>query len=257
MVGCVGDDPAGRLLTTVLSAEGVDTAGLHVVRGVPSGTALITVARDGANGRLRPGDVEAASSLTPTVAAVLAQLEIPLNAVRAALTLAHASGAIAVLNPAPATGSLPDQLLALADVVVPNESEARALSGRPTPAGAAAWLLKHGCRSVIVTLGEQGALLARQHEPIVEVAAFKVEAVDTTAAGDAFCGTLVASLSAGEDLLAAAQRASAAGALATTVMGALPSLPTTAEVDRLLATYALKRSRTTLPRRSWRSRGKP
>jgi ribokinase len=244
MVGCVGDDRAGELLRAVVSGEGISTSALRTVAGVPSGTALITVAKEGANtivvaaganGELGAPDIEAASNLLRPGAVLLAQLEVPLAAVEAALLAARQHGATTVLNPAPASGPLPVRLLSLVDVLVPNETEACALSGKPTAREAATWLLAQGCRAVLVTVGEEGALLAQPGSPVLALPAYEVEAMDTTAAGDAFCGVLAVALASGHTLPEAAQRASAAGALAATVMGALPSLPRADEIDRLLA----------------------
>ena len=120
----------------------------------------------------------------------LAQLEVPLETVAAAFVVARSCGAVTILNPAPAPGPLPPKLLALVDVLVPNETEALAISGQGSPEMAASWLVKQGCRSVVLTLGERGALLARPDVGAVVVPSYSVRAVDTTAAGDAFCGAL-------------------------------------------------------------------
>jgi len=242
MVACLGDDTAGSALREVLRQEGIQAGAVRTVAGRPSGTALITVERGGgntivvaagANGELARQDVEAARSLFGPASVVLAQLEVPSPAVEAALHLARAVGAITVLNPSPAPGPLPGPLLALVDVLVPNETEALAMTGCSTPGEAAGRLLAAGCGAVVLTLGERGALVAEPGRSPVAVPALRVQVVDTTAAGDAFCGTLAASLAAGSSLLEAARRGCAAGAVATTVMGAVPSLPTAAQVDRL------------------------
>ena len=167
-------------------------------------------------------------------AVALAQLEVPTPAVEAAFSLARAKGAMTLLNPAPAPEHLPRELLSLVDVIAPNETEALAITGKTTPEEAAGWLLDQGCGSVALTLGERGALLARPGQTPVLVPAHPVVAVDTTAAGDAFCGALAAALASGEALYDGVRYGCAAGALATTVMGALPSLPTTAQVQHLM-----------------------
>ncbi len=244
MVGCVGDDASGQRLLRVLSDEGISAKCSRTVAGVPSGTALITVASGGANTivvaaganhELRPADVGGAEAgLRPGVV-VLAQLEVPIEAVQAAFSIARARGATTLLNPAPAPDHLPPDLLSLVDVLLPNETEALAISGQRTPDGAASWLLERGCGSVVVTLGERGALLAQPGESAVVVPAHLVQAIDTTAAGDAFCGALAAALASGENLFDGVRYGCAAGALATTAMGALPSLPRAAQVGQLLS----------------------
>ena len=229
-VGSIGDDAAGGILAEVMRDEGIDVSGLRVLRGVPTGRALINVdARaensivvvPGANARTC---ASVAGSL-PAAGVVLAQLEVPLDAVVAAFRAARARGSTTVLNPAPAR-DLPDDLLSLCDVVVPNEGEAAALGGADR-------LHALGVTAVVTTLGARGATVAVR-AGTVTVAPFAVSPVDTTGAGDAFIGALCAELSRGVDVAAAARTAAAAGALATTRRGAVPSLPTRAEVERLL-----------------------
>jgi ribokinase len=165
------------------------------------------------------------------------QLESPLETVARAAALAHEYGVAVILNPAPAR-PLPDALLALVDVLIPNESETALLSDMPVDdeaqaEAAAAALLELGVGTVILTLGERGALLA-QAGGATHVPAFNVAPVDTTAAGDAFVGGFAVALAEGRKPLEAARWGNAAGALATTKMGAQPSLPTRQAVERLL-----------------------
>jgi ribokinase len=208
-----------------------------------TGVALITVDESGsntivvgplANRRIEVEDVLGAAGLIGEAAVVLTQLEIPLRVVEEALAQARAAGAITVLNPAPAPpGGVPHAILQLVDVLVPNETEVTALTGLPVEAGAQS-LLGAGCGTVVVTLGEAGALVvSRSGSSTVEP--FPVTAVDSTAAGDAFCGALAAGLAFGLPLDDALRRAAAAGALATTSAGAVPSLPLASAVDALLA----------------------
>jgi ribokinase len=240
LIAGVGDDAAGGSLLDALRATGVDVSGCRVVAGALSGQALITVDDAGANTIVVAAGANAeleAADVTPAGRArvVLVQLEIPHSAVRAALAAGRAGGAVTILNPAPAR-PLDRTLLALCDVVVPNEHEAVALTGALTVREAAAALAASAPGiTVIVTCGPQGALVYRDGETI-DVPALIVEAVDTVAAGDAFCGVLAACLAEGGQLDEAVRRASAAGAHATTVHGALPSLPTRAQVDALLST---------------------
>jgi len=248
IVAALGDDDAGALLASTLSAAGVGTS--RVLRlPVPTGSAVVTVADGGentvvvlpgANGRLEAEAVADGAELFRGAGVVLAQLEVPLDAVRVALRLGREAGARTILNPAPAPGlasSLPQELFALADVVVPNETEAAALTGLADPGAAAQALVAAGAGRVVVTLGDAGAVVAEGRRER-RVAAYPVEAVDATAAGDAFCGTLAAAIAVGLDFSEALRRAMAAGALASTIHGALPSLPTGAAVDAFLEARA-------------------
>jgi ribokinase len=188
--------------------------------------------------RLSPGDVEAAAGAIVDADALLLQLESPLETVTRAAEVAHGHGVPVILNPAPAR-PLPDALLALVDVLIPNESETALLSDRPVDdqaqaEAAAAALLELGVGTVILTLGERGALLA-QRGGATHVPAFNVAPVDTTAAGDAFVGGFAVALAEGKTPVEAARWGNAAGALAATRMGAQPSLPTRQAVERLLS----------------------
>jgi ribokinase len=245
-VGCIGDDAAGLALRDLLRAEQIDTTGLRCPPGEATGLAFVTVGSGGentvvvaalANGRMTTDDVEAAGPLIDRARVLLVQLEIPIDAVRAALSRARAAGVTTVLNPAPATGPLPGDVLALVDVLVPNLVEAAALTGRPASAGdMARALFAAGGRTVVVTMGEQGAIVAAK-DRLDAMPAFSLDAVDSTGAGDAFCGVLAAGLARDQPLDVALRRATAAGALATTVRGAVPSLPTAAAIDDLLAAF--------------------
>ena len=238
-VGVVGDDTTGASLLDALIDSGVDVSSCRTSGDSVSGQALITVDGDGtntivvaagANATLRPADVGVAGRAT----VVLVQLEIPDDAVRASLEAGRAGGAVTILNPAPAR-DLDPEVLVLSDILVPNEHEAAALTGITSAEGAAAALASASRGgTVIVTCGERGALIWRDGSG-VWVPSVVVDVVDTVAAGDAFCGVLAASLGERRSLDAAVRRAAAAGAHATTVPGALPSLPTRADVDRLLA----------------------
>jgi ribokinase len=173
----------------------------------------------GANASVSP-DTE-----LPPAAVVLAQLEIPLEAVRSALTRARAAGSTVILNPAPAA-PLPPEMVAACDVIVPNQHELIQLGG-------AERALQGGCGAVVVTLGSDGVEI-HTNAGTKRIAAFDVTVVDTTGAGDAFCGALAARLAAGDELLDAVRWATAAGALATTVHGAVPAQPTAAAIEALL-----------------------
>lgn len=242
MWGAVGSDGFGRFLKENLDQNGVDTHHLRELEG-PSGIALITVDRagqnrivvsPGANGRYTP------AHLPPWTAAalVLLQLEIPLATVQAVAEQAFAQGIPVLLNPAP-VAPLPGSLLRQVRYLVLNESEAAALAQSPveTPAQAekvAQALQQQGIPTVIITLGGAGLVWAdgeeRGHLP-----AHPVLVVDTTAAGDSFCGALAACLAAGKSLREALRFANAAAALCVTRPGAQPSLPHRAEIEAFLA----------------------
>lgn len=230
MIGAVGDDAAGTTLRAVAADEGIDVEALAIVPGVPTGRALITVDDSAENSIVvipgANGHVVAPADALPPATVVLAQLEVPLGEVVTALTAAHASGATTVLNPAPAA-VLPTELLATCDIVIPNEHELALLGGVDA-------LLAQGLGAVVVTLGAAGVEVTTADGEHWHQAAFAVTPVDTTGAGDAFCGNLAARLAAGDDLLDAVRWAAAAGALATTRAGAVPSMPTRAQTQALL-----------------------
>jgi len=239
MVGCVGDDQAGHELLASLEAAGVDGSRVRVVEGVPSGTACITVSEDGenqivvspgANARLTPDDVAAAAAVR-SAAVTLLQLEVPLETVAAA---ARAAGGRVVLNPAPVR-ALPAELLGRIDVLVPNRVELARLAGGPVPRTveqAAELAGRLGGRAVVVTLGADGALVVEDGRA-GHVPAVPVRPVDTTAAGDAFCGGLADALAGGAGLQEAARRAVRVAAAACLRPGAQASLPTPAELATL------------------------
>jgi ribokinase len=246
MVGRVGRDAFGQPLLDNLFAAGVDHTFVARDPDAATGVALIVVddagensivVAPGANMRLSPADVDDAESAIAAADALLLQLESPLETVTRAAEVAHAHGVTVILNPAPAR-PLPDELLALVDVLIPNETETAMLTSLPVgdlaEAGTAAAALRGlGVGTVILTLGERGALLAWE-EGTRHFAAFAVTPVDTTAAGDAFVGGFAVALAEGRTLAEAVQWGNAAGALSTTKPGAQPSLPTRQELERLV-----------------------
>jgi len=225
-VGAVGRDAAGDTLRRAFVDDGVDVSRLASV-DAPTGRALIGVSDDaenliivvpGANHVLSVGDIDAAARVISRAKVLLMQLEVPLDVVQRAAALAG-DNTIVVLNPAPAA-ALPDALLAHLDVITPNEHEEQLLGGAEA-------LLKRGVGAVVVTEGPRGARLVTS-AGTTRIAPHPVTPVDTTGAGDAFCGALSArlALDGGLGALATALHAAAvAGALATTVEGAVPSLP--------------------------------
>jgi ribokinase len=244
-IGMVGDDSAGQHLLAVLDEEGVDTRGVATV-GALTGRALISVADDGenhivvvpgANAAVSVAHVDRHHAPVERARVVLAQLEIPLVAVEAALRRARAAGVTTILNATPPL-PLDAELLRLVDVLVVNEHEAAALAGGSVSTSADASdagraLRATGCGVVVVTLGSEGAVLVSEGG-VVHRPAIRVEVIDTTAAGDAFAGTFAARLAAGADAGDALRWAVAAGALAVTTLGAAPSIPARSDVERLL-----------------------
>jgi ribokinase len=243
-VARVGADAYGRDSLANFAREGMDTRYVFTDRQALSGVALIVVdargqnliaVASGANARLTPADVAAARPAFAEARVLLLQLESPMETVLAAARLGREHGLTVILNPAPAR-PLPTELYPLVDVLTPNEREAAALTGERAPEAAARALLARGVKTAIVTLGAAGVLLATG-TGVETHAGFRVEAVDTTAAGDAFNGGLAVALARGEPLPAAIRYAQAAAALSVTRLGAQPSLPTAAEVAAFLARH--------------------
>jgi len=247
MIGAVGDDAYGAELCDIAAQEGIDVGGITRRVDTGTGVAHISVEDSGvntiivaprANATVDADLVRRHQGIIRASSVVLLQLEVPLDGVAEAAELARDAGATVVLNPAPAC-PLPRDLLASCHVIVPNETEAALLTGHDTSSEAGATasaraLVALGARVAIVTLGHRGAVVATADGASQLVRAFPVAARDSTAAGDAFCGTLAAGLAQGRPMDAALQRASAAGALAATMPGAVPSLPTSAAVDALI-----------------------
>ena len=226
-VSAVGTDAAADALLDVMRREGIDTTGVVRHPDLPTGRAVIGVADDGENSIIVISGANGAVRVAalPTAAVVLAQLEVPVDTVRAAFAAARAMGATTVLNPAPAR-DLDNGLLQLCDVVVPNEHEVELLGG-------VGHLIALGAETVVVTQGRDGALVSSV-SATTAVAPFRVQPVDTTGAGDTFCGSLAARLALGDALADALRYASAAAALSTTRSGAVPSIPSATEVNAFM-----------------------
>ena len=246
MIGRLGADGFGDELLKNLSAEGVN--GQFVVRDTEMGTgvAMITVDKNGnntivavpkANMSLNPDNIDQAESEIAAADILLLQLEVNLLAVQRAAEIAKANGVPVLLNPAP-VHQIPVELMNLVDIIVPNETETEFLTGcrltdMETIKLAARHLLAESAPTVILTLGDQGALLATA-EDIQLLPSYSVKAVDATAAGDAFCGTLAVSIARGDSWESAVNFANAAGALTVTKLGAAPSIPMREQVIELI-----------------------
>jgi ribokinase len=256
LVARLGADPLGdeaiagyqkdSILTDLIVRDPDRPTGVALILVDAHGENSITVAL-GANEALSPDDVERAADRIRTADAVVMQLEVPLAAVERAAAIARAAGVPVILDPAPAPdGGLPEALLRNVTCLKPNESEAERLTGisvsdLASAERAARALQELGPRTVIITLGSQGAIVVDE-AAVHHVPAYRVTAVDTTAAGDAFTGAFATAVGAGAALVEAVRRAAAAGALAATRMGAQPSLPTQAEWEAFIANHSAGRA---------------
>jgi len=242
MIGRVGQDAFGDALLQTARQDGVDTTFIRRDPHAATGVALITldeagqntiVVASGANMQVSPQDIEQAAAAFEGASLLLMQLECPLEAVEAAAELARRRGIPVVLNPAPAR-PLPQSLLARVDYLLPNQHELQLLAeGEADYHTAAARLMSNGVRNLVVTLGEEGALLVAPHTQ-EKLAAFKVPVVDTVAAGDAFAAAFSVALAEGKSLREAVLWGNAAGAIAVTRPGAQPSMPNREELIHFL-----------------------
>lgn len=246
MVGRVGEDDFGRQLIQGLQAAGVDTSGVAVDAGAPTGVAAIAVdgagrnsivVVPGANGRVGDDDIDRLGAHLRPGDLVLLQFEVPLPAVLAAAKAAKARGARVMADPAPARTDLPPEFFKTVEMLTPNQVEASQLTGLsvtdiPTAREAARQLVQRGVAIAIVKLGELGAVVATGdrtfHQP-----ALPVKAVDTVAAGDAFNGGLAVALAEAMNLEAAVEFASAVAAASVTVPGAQSAMPERSQVAAL------------------------
>jgi len=249
MIGKLGSDAFAAQLKASLASAGVDTSAITNVPG-PSGVALITTDAagenaitvvPGANAQLTPGDLDANLDLIRSAGILLAQLETPLETVERLAAMALQEGIPLILDPAPAR-ALPASLLKCVEWITPNETELLPLLERPPKemsedalGDAAGQVLARGVRNVILKLGDRGCYLALADGTRKLIPAYRVRAVDTTAAGDAFNGALALALVKGNDAVRSVQWASAVAAVSVTRHGAQPSMPTPAEVDQFLA----------------------
>jgi ribokinase len=254
-VGRVGDDDFGQRLLNGLRNHHVRTDQVTVTEGASSGCALILVDKKGensivvapgANHRLTPEDIDGAAELIAKASIVVMQLEIPLKTVRHAIAKCRELGAYTILDPAPAPPKGISRALYDVNILTPNQSEAEALlqtpslgrsrrAKRPDAKQIGAELLARGPDTIVLKLGEKGAMIQDRHGYIHTIKPFKVKVVDTTAAGDAFTGALAVALSEGKSMHDAVKFANAAGACCCEGFGAQPSLPTREAVLSLLA----------------------
>lgn len=245
-IACVGADDIGERVCQQLAQDKIDTQPVEVIEGESTGVAMIFVNGEGennigiysgANAALTPAYVARHQQVIAGADALLMQLESPLDSVVAAASLARQHQTQVILNPAPAT-ALPDSLLALVDVITPNETEAEILTGIAVrndedAARAAAALHNKGIPTVLITLGRRGVWLSEKGQG-QRVAGFDVKAVDTIAAGDTFNGAFITARLEGKAMLDAVRFAHAAAAIAVTRSGAQPSVPWRAEIDDFL-----------------------
>jgi ribokinase len=243
MVGCVGSDAYGKALRDALLAEQIDCQAVSTVEG-SSGVALIVVDDNsqnaivivaGANGALTPALIGCFDAVLQAADVIICQLEVPDATVGHALKRSRELGKVVILNPAPASGPLPAHWYANIDYLIPNESEASALSGLPVDSrqsaeAAAARLIEMGAGKVIITLGAEGSLFA-DGKSFAHFSAPVVKAVDTTAAGDTFVGGFAAALAVGRSEAEAIGFGQIAAALSVTRAGAQPSIPFLSDVQ--------------------------
>jgi ribokinase len=246
-IACTGDDDTGERVRKQLASDNIDIAPVSVVEGESTGVALIFVNAEGenvigihagANAALTTERVNAQREIIANAEALLMQLESPVESVLAAAEIAHQNHTTVVLNPAPAR-VLSDELLALVDIITPNETEAEKLTGvrvenDDDAARAAKVLHDKGIGTVIITLGSRGVWASVNGEGR-RVPGFKVKAIDTIAAGDTFNGALMTALLEGKRMDDAIRFAHAAAAIAVTRKGAQPSVPWRKEIDEFLS----------------------
>lgn len=248
LIGCVGVDQFGKDLVGNLKKEKVSMRRVGFIPDVSTGTAIISINTQaqnqiivipGANHTITLEHLKRSwKTLKMKPQAVLLQLEISFPIVWEAAQIAKRDKALVVLNPAPAYPITRD-LLQLVDYLVPNEHEAKLIAKKEDVEDAATTLHKMGAKHVVITLGEKGALYTNG-QSLHYVPSFRVHAIDPTAAGDTFVAAFTVAILEGKSPLAAIQFANAAGALATTKMGAQPSLPTRVEIEQFLKQKNLK-----------------
>lgn len=245
-IACTGDDDTGERVRKQLASDNIDIAPVSVIAGESTGVALIFVNGEGenvigihagANAALTVERVDAQRERIAGASALLMQLESPIESVLAAAKIARENQTLVALNPAPAC-ELSDELLSLLDIITPNETEAEKLTGvrvdnEADAAKAAQILHDKGIKTVLITLGSRGVWASVNGEGS-RIPGFKVQAIDTIAAGDTFNGALITALLEEKPLAEAIRFAHAAAAIAVTRKGAQPSVPWRKEIDDFL-----------------------
>ena len=254
LIGRVGDDDFGARLINGLQQHKVDTEYVTVTEGTSSGCALILVDKKGensivvapgANGKLRPADIDAAEGLLAHASVVLLQLEIPIETVQHAITACRRLGVFVILDPAPVPPKGAPKEVFQVNVLTPNQREAEALlplrqmgrmrrEKRVDAKQIGTDLLSRGPQTVVLKLGARGAMIQDQSGYIETLKGLKVSVVDTTAAGDAFVGGMAVALAEGKEMREAVKFANAAGAACCRAFGAQPALPSREQVEKLV-----------------------
>lgn len=240
MIAAVGNDSIGEQLKDNLAKESINVEGVNVVEG-PSGVAMITVADNGdntivvypgANGKIDEKWLEANEALIMSADCILVQLEIPINVVMKAVKIASDNNVKVIFNPAPAK-EFPNDIFKYVDIITPNETELKKISGKEDIKEGAMELIERGANSVVVTLGEQGSMYIDKDNTI-SAGSFTVKSIDSTAAGDAFNAALGIKLIESDDIEDGLEYSNAVGALVTTKLGAQTSLPFKNEVEAFM-----------------------
>lgn len=243
MIGCIGDDQFGKQLVQNFRREKVNIGQIKFTPHHPTGTAIITIndhaqnqiiVIPGANSLVTEKNILSVwQALKIKPQAVLLQLEIPLSSVITAAELAKKDNSLVILNPAPAQ-QLPVKLLKLVDYLIPNEHEARLITGKKSIKEAAVFLHNQGVKNIIITLGDKGAYLFNDKQSVI-IPPYNVKAVDPTACGDAFIAAFSVSFLQGKSPIESIEFANAAGALTTTKIGAQPFLPFLLDLEQFLS----------------------